>query len=401
MSENHLLFGRPIISSGKLTLTEQIYDILCEEIHIGRWELEGQLPSISTMAEESGLSRRPIQLALDKIREDGYVRQERGSGTFLISLLPKGKTPIGTIGILVYRHDAGDTTSLAYQELDQWRIHAILKEAAERNYTEEIKYIDEVHEEVGIDKHGGLFSDRVKGIISIHDFSHKDLTLIPPENIPLVFLGYANFSGKPCVALDLEEGFYQLTKEVIGQGHRSIVCFGAEEYPAPGEMANFFSGYERAMKEAHLSVHYEAFQESLKILPGQLSMYREYIERYIKAADKADRENTPTAFVCSKCERATNIIAVADMMGIRVPEDLSIVSLVAGPMRAYKPDQRITGIEYDLEHTVRLCFDLLFDQMRTRKSLISVVRVKPLIKKGESLAPPRHVRAAVQAGVDA
>ena len=65
-----------------------------------------------------------------------------------------------------------------------------------------------------------------------------------------------------------------------------------------------------------------------------------------------------------------------------------MVSLLSGPMRHWRPDQRLTGIEYDLEHAVSVCFDVLFEQMRTRRNLVSQIRLKPLIRHGDSLAPP-------------
>lgn len=392
MTDSQRLFSRTIVPSGRLTLTEQVYDILCEEIHAGRWQIGDRLPSISAMAIESGLSRRPVQQALDRLREEGYVRQEQGSGTYLASLLPKGRTPLGSIGILVARREENEARpfSTVLNDLDHWRMHAILKIAAEHNYTEEIRYLPENHDGADIDKAGGLFSDRVKGVISLHQFPRVDHTELGPDDLPFVYLGYTGFPGTPCVALDLAEGFFQLTREVIAHGHRDIACFGWR-FDVEDHTRQIYAGYERAMKEAGLPVNRDGFEESLLIPPSQLSEYRDYLNRHVG-------DSGATALVCAKNELAMNAISVADMMGLAVPEDLSVVSLLAGPMRVWKIDQRMTGIEYDVEHTVRVCFNLLTEQMKTRRNLVSLVRVKPLIRPGDSLVEPRRREEMSTAG---
>jgi len=80
------LFGQLIVPSNNPTLAEQVYDILCEEIHAGRWKIGERLPSITALAEQSGLSRMPIQRAFENLRKEGYVTQKRRVGTFLTSL---------------------------------------------------------------------------------------------------------------------------------------------------------------------------------------------------------------------------------------------------------------------------------------------------------------------------
>ena len=385
MAEEGALLGHTIIASGKQTLTEQVYDLLCQEIHAGHWEIGERLPSISSMADESGMSSRPIHQALERLQEEGYVRTEKGSGTFLAAVLPEGATPLGSIGIIMARHDKDMQMARTYDELDHWRMHAIIEEAVKHNYTEEIRYLNSDYDGRGMDEVGGLFGSNVKGIISLHNFPREDDTLLRPDQIPFVFLGYTGFTGRPRVTLDLEDGFYRLTKEVIQQGHRSILCVGAEPTAREQDSAVVFAGYERAMERAGLFVDREAYAQSREITRGDWRGYREFIDRY---AAVGTGEGGATALVCAKTHRAMDLIAVADISGFAVPDDLSIVSF-ASVMRTSNPGQGITGIDYNLEATVQECFDLLFKQMATRECNVSVVHVKPLVQAGDSLAPPR------------
>jgi GntR family transcriptional regulator of arabinose operon len=394
VTDDGVLLGHRIISSSKLTFTEQVYDIVCEEIHAGRWKIGEKLPSISSMSEECGLSSMPIYQAVERLQEEGYVRTEQGSGTFLAAVLPKGAAPLGVIGVIMVRHREPQL-GLTHDELDYWRMHAIIQEAARRNYTEQIKYVDESYDGRGMDKIGGLFGENVKGIISLHNFPREDHTVLPPDNIPFVYLGYTGFTGRPRVELDLENGFYQLTREVIRRGHRSIVCVGAEPTARVKDSTVVFAGYERAMKEVGLPVNREVFDRSREIPRGEWVLYREFLEQYASAfpaaGDSEQSDGTATAFVCAKSHRAMDLVVVADMAGVAVPEELSVVSF-SSPMRTSNPDQCLTGIDYNLDNTITECFDLLFKQMKTRRSDVSVVQVKPLVREGDSLAPPYEQR---------
>jgi GntR family transcriptional regulator of arabinose operon len=387
MSDNRQLLGHPIIPSSRMTLVEQVYDILCTEIHSGRWKVGQKLPSISAMAEESGVSSMPIHQAVEQLREEGYLRTEKGSGTYLAAMLPKGAQPQGSVGILMAHQDERQMGP-THRELDHWRLHAIIQEAVRRNYTEEVKYLDRGHADPEIDRVGGLFGDNVKGIISLHDFPREDYPILPPDRIPFVYLGYTGFRGRPRVTLDLEEGFYRLTREVIQHGHRSVVCFGAEPTARERDSMLIFAGYERAMDEAGLAVDREVYEASRRIERGEWNGFRRFLERYAGARAEGERVGTATTLVCAKSHRAMDLVVVADMLGIRIPVDLSVVGF-ATPMRASRPEQRFTGIDYNLESTVEECFGLLFRQMETRRNDVSVLQVKPLIREGDSLAPPR------------
>jgi len=95
------LFGHPISRSIQISLADQIHDILCEEIHAGRWRAGEKLPSMMEIAKQCGVSRMPVQNAIEQLGKEGYVRQENRSGIFVASQMPEGREPLGTIGVVV------------------------------------------------------------------------------------------------------------------------------------------------------------------------------------------------------------------------------------------------------------------------------------------------------------
>ncbi|OPZ01493.1 MAG: DNA-binding transcriptional repressor PurR [candidate division BRC1 bacterium ADurb.BinA364] len=232
-----------------------------------------------------------------------------------------------------------------------------------------------------------MFSAQVRGVISLRKFPLPEYDILPENVLPVVFLGYHLFPYGSCVALDLDAGFFRLTREVIQHGHRRIVLVPREFEPV-GEMALIASGFERAMNEAGLPIDRQASEDAEGIASDAWQKARAFLQAHVDPKGPKGRQ-AATALVCAEYGQALCLIGVADLMGIRVPRDLSVVCMLSGPMRLQKPNQHVTGIEFDLDLMVRMGFEVLEEQIRTRRNSISQVRVKPVIERGDSLAPPR------------
>lgn len=200
MAEKSYLFGHQIVFSSKRTLTDQVHGILCEEIHRGRWRFGDRLPSITDLAEESGLSRMPIQQSFERLENEGYVRRQERVGTFLVSVMPQSGTPRGAIGILMLADEEfRDTNPLL---TSHHRVQKILEAAVQIGYQIETVYLRKNDDWDSTDALGGPFSDRVKGIISLHPFPHPNPEILPEDRLPLVFWGLLRITiSHVCMAI--------------------------------------------------------------------------------------------------------------------------------------------------------------------------------------------------------
>lgn len=387
MAASPSLYGIPLLQSSRLSLADQAHDILLCQIQAGRWRIGERLPSIPQLAEEAGVSRRPIQQAFEALKEAGYIRQERGNGTFLAAKLARNNTSQGSIGVVMIERQPESQLDWAFYEVDHWRLHAILRQTAERQYTQEVRAFRLEDMEGLYERLGSLFSPQTRGIISMTPFASPPPGALSPKAIPLVFLGYSLFRGNPYVALDLETGFRRLTEEVIRLGHRRILL-ASKRFAIPGEMRLIEEGVTKALSAANLDFDREALEASANVNWRSPSGPMDFLEQHV-AFRKPRRRDRPTAVICPAYDQAVQLIAAADKMGIRIPADLSVVSQLSGPMRQENPQQRITGLEYDLDLMVRLAFVVLEEQMRTRRNAIPLIRVEPLIEPGDSLAAPR------------
>jgi GntR family transcriptional regulator of arabinose operon len=371
------LFGRTIQpSERKRTLTDQVYEILQDEIRRGRWQVGDRLPSVGALAKETGLSGWPLQSALELLRSEGYVAQKRGAGTFLVSQSPDG-VPLPeptegevtrTIGIAIPHNFEAPR-----------RLQALVDAAHLHNYAIEIKYLDNGDGWTEIDKVGSVFSEDVTGVISLHSFPHAEQKHfeLAPDQLPFVYLGSTTSTCLPVVCGDTHNGFYRLTKRVIELGHREIVCVG-EPDESCREIENRYLGYERAMEDCGLTPDRKAHDRSLDMRPGDLHSIREFLE-YCDSA---------TAIICTRNRLFHDLVAVSEMIGRHIPEDLSIVGHGPPNMHAHDDDRRAVVLDYDQRLLVETCFELLEKQRLTRKCGVSRVLIAPTIAEGDSLAPP-------------
>ena len=381
MDTKRELYGHKIIPSFRLSLTDQVRDMLREEIHAGRWEVGERLPSLMDLVEMSGLSKTSILQAMEMLREEGYIRQEERKGTFLSSTFPEGRSPLGVIGVVIDVYDPlGSPVKEAWGE---WRMHEVLEAAIERNYTTEVLSLKKDAGDWGkIDSIEGPFGNRVKGIISLCPFPRPHPKTLPPDRIPIVFASIETPKCSPCVFGDNFDAMYQLTRYVIEKGHRNIIFCGSSQM-LQNRRDIRYGGYEEAMKEVGLPINHDAVRKWYDIPEGDLRLRREYLEKFGDA----------TAIVCATPVKAQNIIAMSDVMGIRIPEDLSIVAHQPENMRPNNPGLRITGMDFNMSSIIATSFELLQEQIKTRECPISRILVKPSIDEGDSVAPPRSEKA--------
>ena len=67
-----------------MSLWRQVEEALIEEIKSGKFEAEQRLPASDVLAQRFGVNRHTILKAVSHMQAEGYVRVERGRGTFVV-----------------------------------------------------------------------------------------------------------------------------------------------------------------------------------------------------------------------------------------------------------------------------------------------------------------------------
>jgi DNA-binding LacI/PurR family transcriptional regulator len=357
-----------------------VREILLEEILAGHWQPGERLPSVASLAKLSGLSRWPIQEAFEGLREEGYLRQSERSGTFLETLTPKGQTPRATLGVaMLLSEDRHNWTTTPYSG---YRLSRIMAAAEARNYAVEVKHLRAEDHWDRVDRAGAVFDRDVLGVISLYAFPHEPQEYLAPDRLPFVYLGTNTHACLPAVAGDTMGGFYRLTKRILSEGHRDIVCL-FDPFDDPWENQSRLQAHRYAMEEAGFEVNVDAFDFSRSLTEGDLAGLRRFIERF----------HTATAIICMWGSVSSQLVEVAEMMEIRVPQDLSIVAHGASPMGSRRTSV-MTHLEYDMDALVASCFDLLQEQKSERRTRRNIILGASRIHEGASLAPPAQGRGS-------
>ena len=365
MVKRHELFGHPIVNHRQLTYARQIYEILVEEIHNGRWKIGKRLPGVIAICRQACLGNKTIQDAFRMLKEDGYVQAEPYKGTFLVSLLPQGiESSKGRIGILLSKERASDPYSL-------WISHIFMEALRLRGMVGEVRIVnpeqDDMYKVIG---RSGPFSKEVTAIISLIPFHLKPRFEMPGDTIPTLFFSAMSEECRPLLAVDVERGYYELTRRVICAGH-SRVAFFADQKKDPKITELCRRGCLQAMQENGLR-------------PVEYALTHNDAKKTGKVFLKLVADAQITAIVSGSLALVQNLFLLSDFSAM-VPSKISLVSVGAADRMPGETLPLLTGISLNFDHMVHACFDLLNEMINTGMCRRDRVLIAPDFVQGETL----------------
>ena len=158
---------------------------------------------------------------------------------------------------------------------------------------------------------GTIIAPTVEGTAEIeHLFKLKML------NYPFVLLEAVKGIQANVVAIDNLRAIKQAVKYLIESGHTKIVHFAGP--PQSSHTLERIEGFRHAFSESTL-----VFNKNMIVPTG--SRYEESYSRTIEFFRDRKREDFPTAIVCFNDQQALGVMIALLELGIRVPEDISIV----------------------------------------------------------------------------
>lgn len=188
----------------------------------------------------------------------------------------------------------------------------------EHNYEAVVlRPLDSTGQAIAISDHLEHFA--VKGIIIISQPpSESDIAALQKRETPTILIDI-NDTRFPRVVIDDVQVGLLATKHLINLGHTKIALLSGD----PNDPKNFSTpndrrtGYLRAMQQAGISPHVD-FQ-----------IYADFTARGADAAvtQLLTLEEVPTAIFAASDEMAMGAIGAARRLGLRVPEDLSVVGV--------------------------------------------------------------------------
>ena len=199
-------------------------------------------------------------------------------------------------------------------------LYAVSQEAGRYGYDIIIDFFDEAD----MQPPGCVAERRVSGIIVIGKIGDKNISRLQEYGLPLVVVDHASLR-RPlnCIVTDNKLGGFIQTQYLLDRNFTRIGFFGDLRYSL--SIKERYFGFQEALHQSGLDVGGEDAAHWYSITaPG--------LERAVLNDDTSvglkllqGMEALPEAFVCSNDQAAFYLIRILRDMGIRVPEDVSVV----------------------------------------------------------------------------
>ena len=278
----------------------QVRNELYDRIQNGYLRKGDKLPSEQELCEEFSVSALTIRRALTELSNEGFVARIKSKGSFISD--PGGS---GIIALILAAEDYGDSS---YMKI----IQGAQKIAAEHEYSLIVEWGNKnlEYERLIIQK---TIDRKVEGIL-IYPYdpvrSRENYRLIEDVGIPYTVIDRYDMDSKcHTVSSDNYRGGVLAANELLSLGHTRIV-FAAYHFFLSSEQERF-DGYSAAMRQAGVMVSHEHLLSDRSLDYSELS--RRILSREV------------TAVFCCNDRLAFKLMRGLLDLGVRVPEDVSII----------------------------------------------------------------------------
>ncbi len=366
----------------------QLKAILMQELRSGALRPGDAVPSETSLCEKYGISRFTVRQALDELVRENMLERQRGRGTFVSS------TACCQEEVEQEREPPSEPTLLAgvvVPKFTDWYSAAILSGIEQ-----------EIRSQGGAVLCGESQSNLAEETAVISRLSSAGATgliLFPADRRePLSYMEGLNSIGKPVVLVDRYfpglnvdfvgsdnfSGAYQATEYLVKRGHRKIL-FLAVHALGVSPAAERIAGYRQALLDADIPFSDNDIVRhdfGLDVSEGwKLESYYENLAKLVFA------DSSYTAIFASNDLIALDVLRVAKMKGIRIPEDISLVGFDNRPFSALL-ERPLTTVEQSAEQIGAVAAKLLVDRMGNQDKP-GERRILPvrLIERGTVAAP--------------
>lgn len=332
--------------------------------------------TLETIADRTGFSTSTVSRVLSGKSKDGRISEKTAetirkaaeetgyTPNILAQNLRKGRT--FTIGLVV-----PDISNPYFAEITS----VIVAEAKRNGYTTIVTDTME-SEAAQNDSVCALVSRKVDGMIIVPCGSDsKFLEEINEHTTPVILVDrYFENSRLPYVSTNNRQGGFDGTYILLRNGHRKIACIQGNHASVPNRRR--LEGYRSALRKAGL-------EKEERIVGNDFTVQNGYIETKL-LLESPDR---PTAIFALSNTIGLGAIRAIREAGLRIPEDISIVSFDNNVYLDYLIPA-VTRIGQRVEEMGRMAVKLLLESIREQRKLGSQIELSAETILRESVAAP-------------
>lgn len=336
-----------------------------------------RLPTEMELAEKFGVSRITSKRALEELRADRMIYRVRGKGSFVAD--PERME--GT------SHKSGE--EMDYKKVIEFlipfssasggimdTIKGASRVVTRKGYILDIKYSNgDLEEEKKL-----LWMSYEKGMGGIIFYPISDrknleiLNTLSMNEYPMVSIDrYYESIQVSYVVSDNQKGGYDITKYLLGLGHRKIAFLSDHRIEDATSIRNRYFGYCKALKESGADIHPELVKNGgLDVMQREagIGILRELLEK------------GATAFFCINDYVAIFVLQCLKSLEVDVPGEASVAGFdnldISGI--AYTP---LTTVGQDMERMGEMAAEYIVDSIEKGKSgyMAKVVPVKIVVRE--------------------
>jgi len=297
---------------------QQVKDFVMQQIAEGHLKPGDALPPERVLAKKLGRGVQTVRHALGELSQDNIVQRVQGKGTFVNEAGPTNK----------------DSTNHKKKKLDAFAL--VLPELGGSLYPSLSKGFIESS---GASHHQVLVCDTQSSIHAQGDMILQliqkniagaaivpTVSLMPgyqfdalrSHGIPVVFCHRRPEGFRaPLVTWSWEDVGRRAAQAIVQAGHRRVVFVAAGRYEVT---TAYLEGFREILSQHGLELpdHRAIYNEKAATPPAEDDVHRQLMEM-LTAPDR------PTAFFCSDAIEAERVFLEAVRLGLKVPDDLSIV----------------------------------------------------------------------------
>ncbi|MBN2217271.1 MAG: GntR family transcriptional regulator [Pirellulales bacterium] len=313
---------------------ERLRSFIAEEVFKGRLKAGTALPSEQQLSEMLQIARTTVRQALSELEKEGVIQRKHGAGTFVNESAGSARR-VGLDVLALVVPGAGTGSWPALQ--------AGFQSAA----TELQKQILVCNTENNLDRQANIFiqlvQKRVAGVAlaptSLPPTPAYQVKHLQDHGIPVVFC-HRGVKGvdAPLLAIPFREVGRKAGNLLVSQGHRRVAFFSMHQ------RVEASVGYEAGLREV-LEDAGSTLRESLTYWGDTVSPDATAQTEAVRGALRRmfGEPNPPTAIMASFDPLAERIYLLLGEMGLRVPEDVSLVSF-GGASRDGALTERLTSV---------------------------------------------------------
>ncbi len=297
---------------------EQLADILREQIRLGTYQEGDAIPTEAALQEAFQFSRHTVRQAIAVLVNEGYLRKERGSGTYVSIPMTQNQSSRKTIGIMMtYLSDyIFPSIMRGVEQTLREQGYSLLLGSTNNDHAQERACLQQMIDQ-GVD---GLIIEPTKS--NQYNPNLAYYAALKEKRIPVVMINaYYEELDLPHICVnDTKSGFLAANHLLQGGHTRLMMVTKIDDLQGKYRL----KGFVKALTNAKCSFSSE----------DVLTYTTETKEAVIKQAvdQLIHEENQITGIVCYNDEIAQQMIQALTAAGKSVPEDISIIGNDDSPL---------------------------------------------------------------------